>query len=116
MTNFFGSRVFAAIGGGLAVIAVAAIAVVALSGGSSGSVAAAPASPTASGQPAKALPSLVAVAIGQLHESDGREVTVDLHAEVRDGKAGGNFRFFSADDGYYNGGVASLTFENGVIT
>jgi hypothetical protein len=57
----------------------------------------------------------VAIAIGQLQEDDGEEATVDLRASTRDGKAGGNFRFFSEEYGYYNGGVRMLSVRDGVI-
>ncbi len=67
-------------------------------------------------QAKRAQPSLVAVAIGKLTEDDGGTATVDLHAAIRDGKAGGNFRFFSEEYGYYNGGVRTLSVENGVIS
>ena len=61
-------------------------------------------------------PSLVAVAIGQLTEDDGETGVIDLRAAIRDGKASGNFRFFSEEYGYYNGGVRTLSVENGVIS
>ncbi|MDO8616918.1 MAG: hypothetical protein Q7T33_14500 [Dehalococcoidia bacterium] len=57
----------------------------------------------------------VAIAIGQLQEDDGEEATIDLRASTRDGKAGGNFRFFSEEHGYYNGGVRVLSVRDGVI-
>ena len=59
---------------------------------------------------------LVAVAIGQLDEGDGHHSTVDLLASIRDGEAGGSFRFFCAEAGYYNGGVRTLSVSNGVIS
>ena len=68
--------------------------------------------PTPGGAPTA--PGLVAIAIGQLREADGETATVDLHATIRGGQVGGNLRFFS-DDGYYNGGVRTLSVQNGVI-
>jgi hypothetical protein len=60
--------------------------------------------------------SLVAITIGQLSEDGGEAATVDLHASVRDGRAGGSLRFYSEEYGYYNGGVRTVRFEDGVIT
>ncbi len=60
-------------------------------------------------------PSLVAVAIGQLNESNGDSVSVDLHAAIRNGTPGGALRFFDHDVGYYNGGVRTLSVDGGVI-
>lgn len=65
--------------------------------------------------PPRVLPTLVGVAIGQLEEADGESATVDLRATIRDGTAGGAFRFYSDEYGYYNGGVRSFTVEDGVI-
>ena len=58
----------------------------------------------------------VAIAIGQLSESDGETATVDLRARSRGLRPRGSFRFFSEEYGYYNGGVRSLRCEDGVIT
>jgi hypothetical protein len=63
-----------------------------------------------------AAPSMAAIAIGQLNEASGESATVDLHATIRAGKAGGALRFFSSGDGYYNGGVKTLTCQDGVIS
>ena len=65
---------------------------------------------------ARVTPSLVAVAIGQLDEGDGHRSTDDLLASIRDGEAGGSFRFFCEEAGYYNGGVRTLSVSNGVIS
>jgi hypothetical protein len=58
----------------------------------------------------------VAITIGQVVEEEGETATVDLHASVRNGRAMGNLRFYSEEYGYYNGGVRTLRFEDGVIT
>ena len=58
--------------------------------------------------------SLLAIAIGQLEEEEGEYATVDLRAHDR-GRVGGNLRFFSKEYGYYNGGVKTLTCDDGVI-
>ncbi len=63
----------------------------------------------------QAKPSLVAVAIGQLKESNGDSFTVDLGAAIRNGTPGGALRFFGRDVGYYNGGVRTLAVDGGVI-
>lgn len=63
----------------------------------------------------RALPSSVAIAIGQLKEDDGGSTTIDLRAGIRDGKVGGTLRFFCPMEGYYNGGVRTLTVEDGAI-
>lgn len=66
--------------------------------------------------PSRIWPSLVAVAIGQLAEDGGETATVDLRGTVRDEKPGGALRFYSAEYGYYNGGVHTLTVDDaGVI-
>jgi len=58
----------------------------------------------------------VAIAIGQLTENDGEEATVDLRAIDVGRRVRGSFRFYSEEHGYYNGGVRSLTCDDGVIT
>lgn len=63
----------------------------------------------------RAKPTLVAVAIGQVREGDDEVVTVDLRATQRGGKSGGNLRFYSEDDGYYNGAVRQLSVEGNVV-
>jgi hypothetical protein len=107
-------RKFASIAGSLAVAAVTAVvALAAFSGGSS----AAPGDGTGAGLREPLVPaSLVAIAIGQVVEEGGETATIDLHASIRDGRAGGNFRFYSEEYGYYNGGVKTLKVEDGVIT
>ncbi|MBI4492363.1 MAG: hypothetical protein HY690_06175 [Chloroflexi bacterium] len=76
---------------------------------------------TASAQEAKqpraqaSLPTLVAVAIGQLKEADGGSSTIDLRAGLRDGQSRGNLRFYDPAVGYYNGAVRSLSLENDTI-
>lgn len=67
-------------------------------------------------RPVREPPDLVAIAIGQLLEEDGESVTVDLRAVAREGSVGGALRFYSEEHGYYNGGVRTLTVEDGVIT
>ena len=57
----------------------------------------------------------VAVAIGQLQEADGETATIDLRAGARDGRVGGTLRFYSPEEGYYNGAVRTLKVENGAI-
>lgn len=57
---------------------------------------------------------LLAVAIGQLEEDDGESATVDLRANNR--TPGGNFRFYSEEYGYYNGGVRRFNCDDGEIT
>jgi hypothetical protein len=59
---------------------------------------------------------MVAIAIGQLHGDSGEAATVDLHAAIKGGTADGALRFFSSGDGYYGGGVKTLTCQDGVIT
>lgn len=105
---------FASIAGAVAIGAVTAVvALAAFSGGSS----AAPGDGTAAGIGEPLVPaSLVAIAIGQVVEEGGETATIDLHASIRDGRAGGNFRFYSEEYGYYNGGVRTLKVENGAIT
>lgn len=107
---------------GVAASAAAAVAVVFASGvliidvGTSGEQATA-AEPNQVGveRNVRVAPSLVAVAIGQLDEGDGDHSTVDLLASIRDGEAGGSFRFFCEEAGYYNGGVRTLSVSDGVI-
>ncbi len=70
--------------------------------------------------PDKPNPALVkntAIAIGTVEEEgeDGLNI-VDLHAVELGPRDAGNFRFFSEEYGYYNGGVRNLTCEDGVIT
>ena len=60
-------------------------------------------------------PSLVAIAIGALKEADGGHSIVDLRAALREGDARGNLRFYCPEMGYYNGGVRTLSVENGII-
>ena len=107
-------RKFAGIAGAVAVAAVTAVvALAAFSGGSS----AAPGDGTGAGLREPLVPaSLVAIAIGQVVEEGGETATIDLHGSIRDGRAGGNFRFYSEEYGYYNGGVKTLKVEDGVIT
>ena len=106
-------RKFLSIGSALAVAAVTAVvALAAFSGGSS----AAPGDGDSQARPNLPAPSLVAITIGQVVEEGGETATVDLHASVRGGRAMGNLRFYSEEYGYYNGGVRTLKFENGVIT
>jgi hypothetical protein len=100
------------IGGALSVAVVTAlVALAAFSGGSS-------AAPEDGSSQARPVPpaSLVAITIGQVSEEDGETATVDLHASVRRGRAGGNLRFYSEEYGYYNGGVRTLKFQDGTIT
>ncbi len=66
--------------------------------------------PSAAGKPA------VAIAIGQFNEADGGTATIDLRAATRNGKTRGALRFFSDEHGYYNGGVKTLTVEDGKFT
>ena len=99
-----------AISAGLAAVALAAFGAFAAFG--DGTTASAQSSGSGAAAPSG---SFVAVAIGQLHEDDGEEATVDLHASSKDGTVNGAFRFYSEEYGYYNGGVKTLTFENGVI-
>ena len=96
---------------GVAVI-TAVVALAAFSGGSS----AAPGGAASQLRPDLPRPSLVAITIGQVAEDDGETATVDLHGTVRDGRAMGNLRFYSEEYGYYNGGVRTLKFDDGVIT
>ena len=96
---------------GVAVI-TAVVALAAFSGGSS----AAPGGGASQLRPDLPRPSLVAITIGQVSEDDGETATVDLHGAVRDGRAMGNLRFYSEEYGYYNGGVRTLKFDDGVIT
>ena len=106
-------RKFLSIGSGLAVAAITAVvALAAFSGGSS----AAPGDGASQARPALPPASLVAITIGQVVEEEGETATVDLHAIIREGRAMGNLRFYSEEYGYYNGGVRTLKFENGVIT
>lgn len=106
-------RKFLSIGSALAVAGVAAVvALAAFSGGSS----AAPGDGASQARPPLPAASLVAITIGQVVEEEGETATVDLHASIRNGKAMGNLRFYSEEYGYYNGGVRTLKFEDGVIT
>lgn len=57
----------------------------------------------------------VAIAIGQLVEDDGERATVDLRGASDGARVGGTLRFYSADHGYYNGAVRTLSVENGTI-
>ena len=98
---------FISIGAAAIIVGLSAFAAIAAFGDSASA---------APSQARRAPPSLVAVAIGQLTEDDGETGVIDLRAAIRDGKAGGNFRFFSEEYGYYNGGVRTLSVENGVIT
>ena len=103
--------------GGVLAVAVALFAsgIVTIDIGTSGEPAAA-APEERDGEHAR--PSLVAVAIGQLVEDAESDMTttVSLQAAIRDGEAGGNLRFFCEEVGYYNGGVRTLSVENGIIT
>ncbi len=76
-----------------------------------------PPAPEASGQPRPPLAKSTAIAIGTLEEEgeDGLNI-VDLHGVELGRRDAGNFRFFSEEYGYYNGGVRDLTCEDGVIT
>jgi len=76
-----------------------------------------PPAPEASGQPRPPLAKSTAIAIGTLEEEgeEGLNI-VDLHAVELGPRDHGNFRFFSEEYGYYNGGVRNLTCEDGVIT
>jgi len=60
-------------------------------------------------------PQMVAIAIGQLNEADGETATVDFRGAIRMDGVGGNLRFFSEEYGYYNGGVRTLSVEEGII-
>ena len=68
--------------------------------------------------PARPNPALVkntAIAIGTVDNGEGVNI-VDLHAVDLGPIDVGNFRFFSEEYGYYNGGVRNLTCVDGVIT
>jgi hypothetical protein len=106
-------RKFLSIGSALSIAVVTAV--VALAAFSSGS-SAAPGDGTSQARPRLPAASLVAITIGQVAEEDGETATVDLHASVRNGRAMGNLRFYSEEYGYYNGGVRTLKYEDGVIT
>jgi len=95
-------------GAGVFVTALFAMGIVSVRIGSGDSALAAPGD-------APATPTLVAVAIGQLQEESGESFTVDLHAAIRDGVPGGALRFYGDEVGYYNGGVRTLSVEDGVI-
>jgi hypothetical protein len=61
--------------------------------------------------------SMLAVAIGTIiDENEDADQTIDLRAHEHDGEEGGAFRFFCPMMGYYNGGVQTVDYEDGVIT
>ena len=60
-------------------------------------------------------PSSVAVAIGTLNEAGGDYAFIDFRGAQRNGGAGGNLRFYAPDEGYYNGGVRTLSVQDGVV-
>ena len=64
---------------------------------------------------ARPRPGVVAIAIGQLNPTEGRNAWLSLQAAKVGDKARGNFRYYSAGAGYYNGNVRVLTVENGAI-
>src|ERR1700674_2863793 len=103
------TRKFVTVGLGMAFsLALVGFAIFALGGTSSASTPVATASTATPAATPAAAPSTVAIAIGQLHEDSGDSATVDLHAAIKAGKTGGALRFFS-NNGYYNGGVKTLT-------
>jgi len=115
MTKFFIGTL-----GAIFTVIAAAFGVVAVTGGASASGSPTTAATDPAGTPApdvKSPPTELAVAIGQLTEDDGDSATVDLRASNRRDEAPvGTLRFYSEDDGYYNGGVHDFTCDNGVIT
>lgn len=101
--------------GAVVVVLAASAAVLAFNGTSS-----AQEDPPASGESSRLAPDpngLLAITIGVLNE-DGEDewATVDLRATKRFGHSGGNFRFYSEEHGYYNGGVRGFNCDDGVIT
>jgi hypothetical protein len=110
---------FLGIGAGVLVVGLTMIfAVVAFSGSSSAQTATPGADVAGAGTQDASVAGkpTVAIAIGQLNEADGGTATVDLRAGIRGGKTGGALRFFSDEHGYYNGGVKTLTIEDGKFT
>lgn len=107
MTKFFLGTL-----GAILTVGAAAFGVLSIAGGAS----AADPADDSSDPAASTQPRMLAVAIGQLSEDGGETATVDLRAGDKDGKERGNLRFFSEDDGYYNGGVRDVSCEGGVIT
>lgn len=112
---------FLGIGAGVLVAGLTTIIAVAAFSGQSSAQTAAPSTDAAgsavrTGDPSAAGKRTIAIAIGQLNEDDGGSATVDLRAGIRGGKTGGALRFFSDEHGYYNGGVKTLTIEDGRFT
>jgi hypothetical protein len=60
-------------------------------------------------------PELVAIAIGQLNPVEGRDAWLSLQAAKAGERARGNFRYYSAGAGYYNGSVRKLAVTDGAI-
>jgi len=60
-------------------------------------------------------PDVVAVAFGVLKEASGEQAVVDFKAGKNGENARGNLRFYSRDDGYYNGAVRRFAVEDGII-
>jgi hypothetical protein len=52
-------------------------------------------------------PLAVAIALGAIEGDE--EAYIDLHAAVGAERQGGNLRFWTEDDGYYNGGIRTVT-------
>ncbi len=52
-------------------------------------------------------PTAVAIALGAIEGDE--EAYLDFHAAISSERQGGNLRFWTEDDGYYNGGVRTLT-------
>jgi hypothetical protein len=60
-------------------------------------------------------PDVVAVALGVLKEPGGDQAVVDFRAAKNGDNVRGNLRFYSKDDGYYNGAVRRFAVQDGVI-
>lgn len=54
-----------------------------------------------------ARPTAVAIALGAIEGDE--EAYLDFHAAISSERQGGNLRFWTEDDGYYNGGVRTVT-------
>ena len=55
----------------------------------------------------RAKPVAVAIALGAV--TGDEEAYIDLHAAVGPERQGGNLRFWTEDDGYYNGNIRTVT-------